>query len=109
MKLSRVSVGLAIRSAREAAKLTLNDLAPAVGMTVSSLSRSETGQRDLEFAEVVALAAAFKVDLEHLRTLAETFERGGAADKQRDRERLLADLNDLQRQAIEAAIEARAS
>jgi hypothetical protein len=37
MQLSRTSVGLAVRTAREAARLTLNELAAQAGMTTSSL------------------------------------------------------------------------
>ena len=107
MKLSRASVGLAVRAAREAARLTLNDLAPMAGMTITSLSRSENGLRDIEFAEVVAIANAAKIDIETLRTLAETFERAGAAKKVQRKSALAKDLNDLQRLAIEATIEAQ--
>lgn len=108
MKLSRTSVGLAVRAAREAAGLTLNDLSGITGITVSSLSRSETGQRDLAYTEVLAIAAAVKIDGETLRTLAETFERAGVEKTQRKRDELARDLNELQRIAIEATIEARA-
>lgn len=108
MQLSRISVGLAVRAARDAAGLTLNDLATMTGITASSLSRSETGQRDLAYTEVLAIADALKIDGEALRTLAETFERAGVENNQRQRDALARDLNDLQRLAIEAAIEARA-
>lgn len=108
MKLSRASVGLAIRAAREAAGLTLKDLAGSTGLTLSSLSRSETGQRDTEFAELVSISDAVRISVEDLRTLAETCERQGAAEKQRQRSQLEDELNKLQQLAIEAAIEARA-
>lgn len=108
MKLSRISVGLAVRAAREAAGLTLNDLAGITGITLSSLSRSETGQRDLAFTEVLAISDGLKIDPETLRSLAETFERAGATKTQHKRDQLARDLNDLQRLAIEATIEARA-
>lgn len=107
MKLSRASVGLAVRAARDAAQLTLNDLANMTGITLASLSRSENGLRDIEFAEAVAIANAAKIDVETLRTLAETFERAGAAKTAKKRSALEEDLNELQRLAVEAAIEAR--
>ncbi len=107
MKLSRASVGLAVRAAREAASLTLSDLAGAVGMTTASLSRSENGLRDLEFAEVVAIAEAVRIDVEWIQSLAETYERTDAGKKLRRKSELTEDLNDLRRLAIEAAIEAR--
>lgn len=107
MKLSRMSVGLAVRAMRDAARLTINDLATMTGISISSLSRTENGLRDLNFAEATAIAAAVKIDIEHLRTLAETFEREGVTDKQRQVSELERDLNELQRLAIETAITAR--
>ncbi len=107
MKLTRVSLGMAVRTAREAAKLTLNDLAIATGLTQSSLSRSEIGQRDLAFTEVLAIAEVLKIEVSQLRDLAETFERDGVSEKAEKRDQLAHDLNELQRTAIEAAIEAR--
>lgn len=108
MKLSRTSVGLAVRAAREAAGLTLNDLAGMVQMTTSSLSRTETGQRDLTFSEVAAIATAVQLGVEDFRTLAETYERDGTSSKHEAMSQLKRDLNQLQRLAVEAAIEARA-
>jgi transcriptional regulator with XRE-family HTH domain len=108
MKLSRTSVGLAVRAAREAAKLTLTDLSGETNISVAALSRSENGLRDIEFAEAVSIAAATHIDVETLRTLAATFEREGAPAIARKKGRLDRDLNELQRVAIEAAIEVRA-
>ena len=56
---------------------------------------------------VLAITAALKIDADALRTLAETFERADAAEKQTKRNELLRDLNDLQHLTIQAAIEAR--
>ena len=107
MKLSRASLGLAVRAAREAAGYTLVDLAGATNLSVASLSRTENGLRDVEFAEVVAIAEAVKIDVEMLRSLAEAFERAGATTKSKSRSKLTEDLNELQRLAIEAAVEVR--
>lgn len=107
MKLSRTTLGLAVRAARDAAGLTLNDLAGIAGMTPSSLSRSENGLRDLSFEEAVAIAAAVHVDVQTLRTLAETFELEGVAEKSSAQAALKQDLYLLQRKAVEVAIEAR--
>lgn len=109
MKLSRTSIGLAVRAARDAARLTLKDLAEPAGMTISSLSRSENGERDMTFAEITAIAAAVHIGIEDLRTLAETFERDGAASIAEGRKELARDLSQLQRLAIEATIEARSA
>ena len=107
MKLSRTSIGLAVRAARNAAGLTLKDLAVPAGMTISSLSRSENGERDMTFAEMTAIAAKVGIGIEDFRTLAETFERDGAASIAEGRKELARDLTELQRLAIEATIEAR--
>jgi transcriptional regulator with XRE-family HTH domain len=108
MKLSRTSLGLAVRAARDAAKMTIGDLATATDISHTLLSRSENGLRDLSFTEVEAIAAAVKIGPEDLRTLAETFERAGAHEKQQNITQLQRDLNELQRKAVEAAIEVRA-
>jgi transcriptional regulator with XRE-family HTH domain len=109
MKISRISVGLAVRAARETARLSLADLAPMAGMTTSSLSRTENGLRALEFAEAVAIAAAVKLDVDRLLQLAEAFERSGAVEKRHSMSQLQQDLNELQQLAIKAAIEAQTS
>lgn len=106
MKLSRVSVGQAVRAAREAAGLTLADLAGQVDLTTSSLSRTETGQRDLSFPELVAIAGAVKLGIEDFRLMVEAYERD-AAPRQQALDALKRDLNELQRQAVVSAIEAR--
>jgi len=107
MKLTRTSLGLAVRSARRVGQVTLSDLAAATGLTVSSLSRTENGERDLGFGEASLIAEALKIDVETLRSLAEAIERGGAADKKSASAGLARDLAELQRVAMEAVIEAR--
>jgi transcriptional regulator with XRE-family HTH domain len=101
-------MGLAVRAARDAAKLTQPDLAAMTGIPVSTLSRTETGDRPLAFAEALALAEAFKINIDQLRELAEAYEvsmsAGSASSKHRT-----ADFAELQRLAIEAAIAARAT
>ncbi len=108
MKISRTTLGLAVRAAREAAKLTLTDLSEITKISVSALSRSENGLRDLEFAEAIAIAAATRIELDTLHALAATYERDGAPAIALKREQLANDLNALRRLAIEAAIEVRA-
>ena len=61
--------------------------------------------RDIEFAEAVAIADSLKIEVETLRTFAETFERAGVAKKAQKMSELEKDLNDLQQLAVEAAIE----
>jgi transcriptional regulator with XRE-family HTH domain len=105
MKLSRTAMGLAVRAARDAAKLTASDLAMHAQIERSALSRTENGIRALEFAEAVAIASVLNIDVETLRTLAETFEREGVAQKREMQKTLQADLVRLQRLAIETAID----
>lgn len=105
MKLSRTSVGLAVRAARKAANITADSLSELSGIDRSSLSRTENGKRALEFDEAVTIASLLHIDVEALRTLAETFEREGAADKRKSLREIENDLNRLQRAAIETAIE----
>lgn len=107
MALSRVSIGLAVRSVREAASMTLDELASAAGMTASSLSRTENGLRAIEFAEVVSLAEVAGVSVEAFLDLARSFESHGVAAKSDKRGKLKADLDRLRREAIEAAVEAK--
>lgn len=104
MKLSRTSVGLAVRAARKAANITADTLSELTGIDRSSLSRTENGKRSLEFDEAVTIAAHLHIDVEALRTLAETFEREGATSKRHAQREIEADLNRLQRAAVEAAI-----
>ncbi|MFT7774035.1 helix-turn-helix transcriptional regulator [Roseateles sp.] len=99
-----MSMGLAVLAAREAAKLTAADLAKMAGITASSLSRTENGLRALELVEADAIAKAVGLDIPKLLSLAETFERDGAADR---RSQLQRDLNALERLAYKAAIEAQ--
>jgi transcriptional regulator with XRE-family HTH domain len=104
MTISRMSVGLAVRASREAAKLSAADLANMAGMNASTLSRTENGLRALELVEAMEIATAVGLDIPKLLSLAETFERDGAADR---RSQLQRDLNTLERLAYQAAVEAQ--
>lgn len=108
MKLSRASVGLAVRAAREAAGLTLKDLAGSTGITLNTLSRGELGERDIAFTELVNITKTLQIGVEDLLNLAENCERSGIAAIHDKRSELERDLLALQRLAIESAIEVRA-
>lgn len=76
MILSRLSIGMAIKVARERRNMTLQAVADAaVIINMTTLSRSENGLRDLSFVEVVAIARVTKVDLAWIAKLAETLDR----------------------------------
>lgn len=107
MKLSRIAVGQALRTARDAAGLTLADLAKVTSLNVSSISRTERGERDLTFSEMLEVCEAVKIDNAHFRMLAETFEKHDVASTKGQITSLEADLINLQRAALELAIEAR--
>jgi transcriptional regulator with XRE-family HTH domain len=104
MRLSRRSVGLALRCARSAAELSASDLAVLVDMSASSLSRTESGQRDLEFTEALAVARVLGVPVSAFQDLVETFEREGDDPSQSRLSEIQRELIELQRQAIEVAI-----
>lgn len=104
MKISRTSVGLAVRSARMAANLTAADLAMLTGISTSSVSRTESGQRDLEFREALAIAKVLGIEVSVLQDLSEVFEREGAGKAALRISELEHDLLQLQREAINATI-----
>jgi transcriptional regulator with XRE-family HTH domain len=106
MKLSRTAIGLAVRAARKVAQLTADQLAELAGMDRSSLSRTENGLRSLEFNEAVAISAVLGIKVEALRTLAETYQREGVEERM---SAIKNDFNELQRRAVEAAIESAQS
>lgn len=106
--LSRAAVGQAVSAVRQAAGLTLQELAKLTGIGISSLSRTEAGLRDASFAELVAIAGAVHLSVDTLQTLAQGIERQGASELARRRDQLEQDLLELQRAAVEAAVKARA-
>jgi len=55
------AVGLKIRKAREAAGLTLRDLALLCGVNATNLSLIETGKRDLRVTSLFRIAAALRI------------------------------------------------
>jgi transcriptional regulator with XRE-family HTH domain len=105
MKLSRASVGFAIRAARDAAGLTLRDLAGLTGISHTLLGRTELGERDVGYLELLAIAEAVKLDELTLREYAKTFERDGLPEQRQ----IVRDANRLQRLAIEALVADKAA
>ncbi len=75
MKLSRDSIGSAIRIAREEAKFTLEQVAAKSGITTSTLSRTEQGERDVSFIEVLTLVEIFGITELTLREYAQRIEK----------------------------------
>jgi transcriptional regulator with XRE-family HTH domain len=97
MKVGSQAVALALRSLRLAAKMTSVELARAVGLSPSALSRLESGKRSLEFVEAAAIVAVLGTDLQRILELAQRFEREGYPDKV---EHLRGQLEELRRSAV---------
>ena len=79
--LNAAALGLAVRFAREELKLTSNDMAAQVGMTPSSLSRSERGLRMLDLAESEQIAKVLGMSLDSLVQRAHHLEKAGVVRK----------------------------
>lgn len=81
MHITRISIGLAVKAAREALKLTANDLSKQAGISTSSLSRTENGFRGFDLEEAVAISEALGIKVQALVDLANEFEISGAAEE----------------------------
>jgi transcriptional regulator with XRE-family HTH domain len=103
MELSRISLGMALRTAREAVKVTANDLARQVGMTPSAISRTENGLRALELSEAARIAPVLGTTVEGLLTVAKRLEESGLASEQSE---AVKDFNRSLAEAQEAALAA---
>ena len=64
----RTSLGMALRSIRKEREWSLADMATATGLSVSSLSKIENGQRSLTYDKLVQLAESLSVDISRLFT-----------------------------------------
>lgn len=108
MKISRASVGAAVRTAREAAQMTAADLATLTDISPSAISRTEAGLRDLHFAEATAVAHVLGLSIDAFMDLAATFERDASRRSETETAGLEQDLVLLQRLAAQTAVENRA-
>lgn len=81
MKLSRTAIGLSIRTAMEAASLTLRNLSESTGIPVSTLSRRETGQNDVTFEEMMLILPVVGLDVKKMQDLVESIEKSGVHQK----------------------------
>jgi transcriptional regulator with XRE-family HTH domain len=106
LNISRTSVGLAVRAARNAASLSLSDTSAKTKISVSALSRIENGLRSLEFIEASQLANTLNVTLDHFCLLAAAIEKDGIADRALGQREALTSLRNIQRLAVLCAIEA---
>lgn len=69
------TVGIRIKSLREERHMTQIQLALAIGISGSQLSRVENGQRSLSFQQALAIAKTFSVPLKALVTPLRDFQR----------------------------------
>jgi transcriptional regulator with XRE-family HTH domain len=58
-----MSAGIAIKRLREERGLTLEELAPDIGISVSQLSRIENGKREPKLADILRIARRLGVNL----------------------------------------------
>lgn len=106
MNISRTSIGLAVKAARQAAHLSLSELAQKTEINISSLSRVESGLRALDFSEAIVLAKELRVNLDHFKDLAKTYEENGTVEKIIKNRDLINALKKAHQLAILTAIEA---
>lgn len=59
--MSTPEIGAALRSARQARRMSLSDVATKAGMSVATLSRIETGKQNVDVSLLVSLAHILRV------------------------------------------------
>ncbi|HEX9679749.1 MAG TPA: helix-turn-helix transcriptional regulator, partial [Candidatus Saccharimonadales bacterium] len=65
--MDNLQLGLAIKSAREAAKLTQDDLSDRAGLAYSTLAKIEQGAiKNPSFSTILALSRALNLSIEQL-------------------------------------------
>lgn len=96
-------IGFAVRTARQAARMSAKELASAIALTPAALSKIENGNQNLDFKTAIGIAHALKIDIGHLATLAEKVEDVGTETTD-VRRRLAARLKNLEKKAIQTAI-----
>jgi transcriptional regulator with XRE-family HTH domain len=80
--LDPIAVGLAARAIREKAGLSLSSMADRACVSLSSMSRVETGARQLEFDEATAICESAGVSLDELARLARSLQDSGHVTSQ---------------------------
>lgn len=72
---------MAVRSIRLSSKLTLAQLSEKTSIQLSTLSRSEVGQRDIGYTEMQSITEALGVTERTICLLAEKFEKMGLSQE----------------------------
>lgn len=96
-------IGLAVRSARTAARMSAKELASAAALTTTALSKIETGNQKLDFKTAVNITNALHISLDDLATLAEKVSDVGT-ETNNVRNELASRLKSLEKSAIETAL-----
>lgn len=105
---SSVQIGLAVKSARIAAGISAKQLAERCRLTASALSKIESGRQALGFAEAAEVCSVLGIRIDHLAALSREVAPF-AAETANVREQLRAELQELQKKTIRAAIAVQAA
>lgn len=96
LQLSDTAIGMAIRTARIAANLTLKQLADQTTLSnTSSLSRGENGLRSITLSEFVEICSVTGVSVDKLITIARSFDQQGVHEKQQRVQELRTEVGSL--------------
>ncbi|MFC7514355.1 helix-turn-helix domain-containing protein [Herbaspirillum sp. GCM10030257] len=96
-------IGFAVRTARQAARMSATELASAVALTPAALSKIETGRQNLDFKTAISIAHALKISLDHLAVLAEKVS-DASMESGNVRREFASRLKSLEQSAIKTAL-----
>lgn len=109
MTITRAALGAAVRAARDATGLSIREMATVTNISTTALSRTENGERDVSFVELVAIAKAVRLTVEQMHNLAAACQ-GQDADRRKDGlTKAQDDWLELQKFALLAVAELRAA
>lgn len=96
-------IGFAVRTARQAARMSAKELASATTLTPAALSKIENGHQNLDFITAIKISNALKIDVGHLAALAEKVEK--VSNESTDiRQEFALRLKALERKAVTTAL-----
>jgi transcriptional regulator with XRE-family HTH domain len=96
-------IGYAVRTARQAARMSAKELASAVALTPAALSKIETGHQNLDFKTAISIVKVLKISLDTLASLAEKVS-DVSNESNAARHEFALRLKSLERSAIETAL-----
>lgn len=96
-------IGFAVRTARQAARMSATELASAVALTPAALSKIENGRQNLDFKTAVSITRVLKISLDDLATLAEKVSEA-SMETDNVRRELASRLKSLQQSAVKTAL-----